>query len=41
MYAKASAGQQPGEQPGGEADPEAAKDEDVVDADFEEVDENK
>ncbi|MBW1742476.1 MAG: molecular chaperone DnaK, partial [Deltaproteobacteria bacterium] len=44
MYAKASGGQQAGEQPGGpseQAEPEAAKDEDVVDADFEEVDENK
>jgi molecular chaperone DnaK len=41
MYAKASGGQQPGEQPGGPAEQEAPKDEDVVDADFEEVDENK
>jgi len=43
MYAKASA-QQAGEQPGGpseQAESGAAKDEDVVDADFEEVDENK
>ncbi|MBW1858753.1 MAG: molecular chaperone DnaK [Deltaproteobacteria bacterium] len=44
MYAKASGAQQAGEQPGGpseQAEPGAAKDEDVVDADFEEVDENK
>jgi molecular chaperone DnaK len=44
MYAKASGGQQAGEQPGGasgQAESGAAKDEDVVDADFEEVDENK
>jgi molecular chaperone DnaK len=41
MYAKASGGQQAGEQPGGPAEPGASKDEDVVDADFEEVDENK
>jgi molecular chaperone DnaK len=41
MYAKASGGQQAGEQPGGPAEPGAGKDEDFVDADFEEVDENK
>jgi hypothetical protein len=44
MYAKASGGQQAGEQPGGpseQAESGAPKDEDVVDADFEEVDENK
>jgi molecular chaperone DnaK len=44
MYAKASGAQQGGEQPGGssgQAETEAGRDEDVVDADFEEVDENK
>lgn len=44
MYAKASAGRQAGQQAGGpseQADSGAAKDEDVMDADFEEVDENK
>jgi molecular chaperone DnaK len=44
MYAKASGGQQAGEQAGGpsaQAEAEASKDEDVVDADFEEVKDNK
>ena len=44
MYAKASGGQPGAEQPGGPppgAESEAPKDEDVVDADFEEVDESK
>ncbi len=44
MYAKASGAQQAGEQAGGpsaQAEAEAPKDEDVVDADFEEVKENK
>ena len=44
MYAKASGAQQTGDQPGGpsaQAEAEASKDEDVVDADFEEVKENK
>lgn len=44
MYAKASGAQQAGEQAGGpsaEAKAEPPKDEDVVDADFEEVQDNK
>jgi molecular chaperone DnaK len=44
MYAKASGAQQAGEQAGGpsaQAGAEATKDEDVVDADFEEVKDNK
>ena len=44
MYAKASGAQQPGEQAGGpsaQAGAETPKDEDVVDADFEEVKDNK
>jgi molecular chaperone DnaK len=40
MYAKASGAQQAGG-PSEQAEPGAAKDEDVVDADFEEVEENK
>jgi molecular chaperone DnaK len=43
MYAKASGAQQAGQQAGGpsaQATPEASKDEDVVDADFEEVKDN-
>ena len=42
MYAKAAGAQQAGEQAGGpSAETEAPKDEDVVDADFEEVKDNK